>query len=55
MSDPRYLMADVYRALRRKAPDLVSEFNEEINSCNGPDHAIEICYKFLTLAEMSEA
>jgi uncharacterized protein HemY len=54
MDDPRLWMAEVYRAVRNQ-PNLKTEFNQQINSCEGPDHAIQICKKFLMLASVSKA
>jgi hypothetical protein len=51
--DPRYAMAQVYKALRGKA-ELTDQFTTEVNNCNGPADAFKICMKYLSLANASE-
>lgn len=53
MDDPRLWIAEAYRAVRNQ-PDLKVEFENQIATCEGPDHAIQICRKFLTLALISK-
>lgn len=48
--DPRYAMAQVYKALRGKA-ELTDKFTDEVNNCNGPADAFQICMKYLALAK----
>jgi len=50
--DPRFAMAQVYRALRGKA-ELTDKFTDEVNNCNGPADAFNICMKYLALAKAS--
>jgi len=50
--DPRYAMAQVYKALRGKA-ELTDQFTTEVNNCNGPADAFKICMKYLSLANAS--
>jgi hypothetical protein len=47
--DPRFIMAWTYEDLR-KAGISADEFEKEINNCEGPDHAIEICIKWRGIA-----
>jgi hypothetical protein len=47
--DPRYAMAQVYRALRGK-PELTDKFTDEVNNCQGPADAFSICMKYMALA-----
>lgn len=47
--DPRLYMAEVYRALRGNA-EMTAQFENEINNCQGPEDAIDICTKYLALA-----
>ena len=52
--DPRFLMADVYKAYRR-AGKSTDEFDKEIRECEGPDDAIQICYSYLSALEEQDA
>lgn len=52
-TDPRYYMAEVYKIYRRKGKD-ANGFTKEINNCEGPDHAIEICKKYIAFAKFEE-
>ncbi len=47
--DPRLWIAQTYRALRGK-DELTKQFENEYMNCDGPDHAIEICQKYLAMA-----
>lgn len=51
--DPRFLMADVYKAYR-KAGLSSDEFTKEINECEGPEDAIRICLDYLADLETNE-
>lgn len=51
MDDPRFYMAKVYRAVRNDE-QLKNEFEQAINNCEGPDHAIAICEEYLALAQI---
>lgn len=47
--DPRFAMADTYRALRGN-DELTKQFTDEINNCDGADDALTICYAYQNMA-----
>jgi len=51
--DPRFTIADTYKKLQ-KAGISYKEFEAELNNCDGPDHAIEICYKYQDMADLAK-
>lgn len=50
--DPRLWIARTYGTIGDNA-ELKAQFENEYMNCNGPDHAIEICKKYLSLATAS--
>lgn len=49
MDDPRLYIAEVYKTLKGDA-ESKKQFEEELNNCEGPEHAISICMSYLAMA-----
>ena len=47
--DARYAMADAYKALRRAGME-ATEFEAEINNCQGAEDAYRIALKWIAIA-----